>query len=44
MIWNPTIETMRRPEMKQLQLEKLKKTVSWAYERVPMYKENVLMP
>ena len=40
MIWNPKIETMSRPGMKQLQLDKLKKTVLWAYERVPMYKER----
>lgn len=38
MIRTPRIETMPRPELEELQLQRLKKTVSYVYERVPFYK------
>lgn len=38
MIRTPKIETMSRPELEAFQLERLKKTVSYVYERVPFYK------
>jgi phenylacetate-CoA ligase len=38
MIRTPKIETMSRPELETFQLERLKKTVSYIYERVPFYK------
>ena len=38
MIRTPKIETMSRPELETFQLERLKKTVSYVYERVPFYK------
>ena len=38
MIRHPHIETMPRPELETLQLQRLKKTVSYVYERVPFYK------
>lgn len=37
MIWNTQVECMSREEMKQLQLERLKTAVKYAYENVPMY-------
>ena len=37
MIWNPAIETMSRKDMQQLQLERLKYTVKYAYDNVPFY-------
>jgi phenylacetate-CoA ligase len=39
LIWNQEFETMPRPELGKLQLERLKKVVSWVTERVPFYKE-----
>ena len=38
MIRTPQTETMARPDLEGLQLERLKKTVSYVYERVPFYK------
>ena len=38
MMRTPRIETMPRPEIEAFQLERLKKTVSYIYERVPFYK------
>jgi len=38
--WNEKIETMPVEEMRKLQLENLKKTVKWVYERVPFYKNK----
>ncbi len=38
MIRTPQIETIPRPELEAFQLERLKKTVSYVYERVPFYK------
>ncbi len=40
-IWNKEIETLPRKEIKELQLNKLKKLVSYVYERVPFYKEKL---
>jgi phenylacetate-CoA ligase len=39
LIWNQEFETMPRPELGKLQLERLKKVVAWVTERVPFYKE-----
>ncbi len=33
LIWNQEFETMPRPELGNLQLERLKKTVAWATEK-----------
>ena len=38
--WNEKIETMPEEEMRKLQLENLKKTVKWVYEKVPFYKNK----
>ena len=38
MIRTPKIEAMPRPELGAFQLERLKNTVSYVYERVPFYK------
>lgn len=40
MIYDKKLETMSREEMKALQLEKLKKAVRYAYEKVPFYKKK----
>jgi phenylacetate-CoA ligase len=40
-IWNPEIETMSRDNLKELQLEKLKKCVAYVYERIPHYKNKM---
>jgi phenylacetate-CoA ligase len=40
MIWDEKIETLGRNKMKELQLERLKSTVSNAYENVPLYKRK----
>ncbi len=39
-IWNEKFETMSPDEMAAFQLEKLKETVKWVYERVPFYKKK----
>jgi phenylacetate-CoA ligase len=39
LIWNKEFETMPRLELEKLQLERLKKAVAWATEKVPFYKE-----
>ena len=41
MILQPEIETMGREEMRALQLQRLKQTVSYVYEKVPMYRERL---
>ena len=41
MIWNPQAETMNRAEIEALQLDRLKKIVSHAYERVPFYRRKM---
>jgi phenylacetate-CoA ligase len=37
MPWNDTFECMSLADIQKFQLEKLKETVAWAYERVPFY-------
>jgi phenylacetate-CoA ligase len=39
-IWNPEYETMTRKELSELQLQRLKWTVNWAYERVEWYRKK----
>lgn len=39
-IHNPAIECASRDHIQTLQLERLKKQVAWAYERVPWYREQ----
>ncbi len=39
LIWNEEFETMPRPELEKLQLERLKKQVAYVTERVPFYKK-----
>ena len=36
---NEHIETMSRDELRSLQLERLKKTVEWAYEKSAYYRQ-----
>jgi phenylacetate-CoA ligase len=38
--FNPEIETATRERIRQIQLEKLKKQVAWAYERVSWYRDR----
>jgi phenylacetate-CoA ligase len=38
--WDEKYETMPEEEMRRFQLEHLKKTVKWVYERVPFYKKK----
>jgi len=38
--WNEKFETLPLEEMRKVQLEHLKKTVNWVYERVPFYKNK----
>jgi phenylacetate-CoA ligase len=38
--FNPVIETATREHIRQIQLEKLKQQVAWAYERVSWYKKQ----
>ena len=37
MIWNRDVETMPRPKLRELQLERLRWSVQWAYDRVPFH-------
>ncbi|MGD9817209.1 MAG: phenylacetate--CoA ligase family protein [Desulfomonilaceae bacterium] len=37
--WDEKFETMNDSAMKAFQLEKLKETVKWVYERIPFYKK-----
>ena len=39
MIWNPGAETLSRRELTALQLERLRKTLEWASERIAFYRE-----
>ncbi len=41
MIWNPEYECMDRDELRELQLRRLQMTVSWVYDRVPYYREQL---
>jgi len=38
MIWNEKFETMSDDEMADFQLQKLKETTAWVYDRLPFYK------
>jgi phenylacetate-CoA ligase len=40
MFWNEKIETMKSDEMRDLQLQSLKKIVRYAYKNVPLYQEK----
>ena len=40
-IWNPEFETMRRPDLEDLQARRLQTTVAWAYERVAHYRAEM---
>lgn len=37
--WDEKFETMNEGAMKSFQLEKLKETVKWVYDRIPFYKK-----
>ena len=41
MIFEPEFETMPRPELEALQLERLRRLVSFLRERVPLYRERL---
>ncbi len=41
LIWDPEHETMQRPELEKLQLERLQKTVERCYNNVPFYREKM---
>ncbi len=38
--WDEKFETMPEEEMRKFQFEHLKKTLKWAYERIPFYKKK----
>ena len=38
--WNEEIETLSRPELEKLQLERLKEMVKFSYENAPYYKRS----
>jgi phenylacetate-CoA ligase len=39
-MWNSQYEAMSTDEMNAFQLDKLKETVAWLYERVPFYQNK----
>jgi phenylacetate-CoA ligase len=39
MIWNPGSETMPRSELEALQLERLRRSLRWAAERIPFFRD-----
>ena len=39
--WNERCETLPPEEMRRFQLDHLKKTVAWVYERIPFYKNRL---
>ncbi|MDR5682826.1 MAG: phenylacetate--CoA ligase [Armatimonadota bacterium] len=41
MIWNPQAETMPRPVLERLQLERLQHVVRYAYDRVAVFRERM---
>jgi phenylacetate-CoA ligase len=41
MIWNRDVETMPRAKLRELQLERLRWSVRWAYDRVPFHKQRL---
>ena len=38
--WNPTMETMPREQLRELQLERMKKSIRHAYDNVDFYKKS----
>ncbi len=40
MYWNKDLETMPREKLRSLQLERLKRVVKYAYEKVPFYRKR----
>ena len=42
MIWNLEYESMSRPQLEELQLKRLKNTISRVYEKVPYYREKMI--
>lgn len=38
--WNPKTETLTRPELRRLQLAKLRRVADWAAERSPHYRQS----
>ena len=40
MIWNEKFETMSTDEMQAFQLDKLKETAAWVYDKIPFYKKK----
>ena len=38
--WDEKFETMPPEEMRKFQLEHLKKTLRWVYEKIPLYKNT----
>ncbi len=40
MIWNREIETMPRARLQELQLDRLRWSLRWAYERVPFHRQQ----
>ena len=41
MIWNRDVETMPRSKLRELQLERLRWSVRWAYDRVPFHRQRL---
>jgi phenylacetate-CoA ligase len=41
MIWNHDVETMPRPRLRALQLDRLRWSVQWAYDRVAFHKRRL---
>jgi len=39
LIWNEEFEAMPRPELRKLQLERLKRVVAYCMDKVPFYRE-----
>src|SRR5690554_2493643 len=42
LIWNLEYESMSRPQLEELQLKRLKNTISRVYEKVPYYREKMI--
>jgi phenylacetate-CoA ligase len=40
-MWNPAVEAMPRAGLRKLQLERLRWSVRWAYDRVPFHKQRL---
>ncbi len=40
-MWNPAVETMPRSGLRELQLDRLRWSVRWAYDRVPFHKRRL---